>query len=295
MTSLLVKTQRKMAITARRPVHSLLDGEYLSVFTGRSLDFEDLRDYVVGDDVKDIDWNGSARVGRPLVRRYVASRNHTIMVVLDTGRTMATAAPDGSVKRDLAVFAAGVIGWLALRNGDFVMAVIGDADTTRAFPPQAREAGLEAMLRFAQDGTRVDSADGGVGRQLDYIRRHVRRRTILFVITDQPTLSAQDEDTVRLLGVQHEIVWLSIATADPTDPKYRRAEVADVVTDDDVPGFVRRNRALHAEYARLVEDQRRALAKSLERREIVHETVRGEDEVITQVFRLLEKKKRVRP
>ena len=64
---------------------SLLEGEYGSIHTGRSMDFDDLREYVPGDDIKDLDWKATARTGRPLIKRYVATRQHAVLLVVDTG------------------------------------------------------------------------------------------------------------------------------------------------------------------------------------------------------------------
>src|SRR3546814_4874211 len=78
-----------MTIHAHRKVRGLLEGEYASLQTGRSMDFNDLREYVRGDDVKDIDWKASARSRALLVKRYAAARKHNIMLVASTGRSMA--------------------------------------------------------------------------------------------------------------------------------------------------------------------------------------------------------------
>src|ERR687897_3011995 len=79
-TSLLRKVKAKTAIHAHRKVRSVLDGEHGSIHKGRSMDFDDLREYVLGDDVKDLDWKATARSGRPLIKRYVATRQHAVML-----------------------------------------------------------------------------------------------------------------------------------------------------------------------------------------------------------------------
>ena len=89
MGSLLRKVRMRTTIHAHRKVRSVLDGEYGSVHKGRSMDFDDLREYVPGDDIKDLDWKASARHGRPLIKRYIATRQHAVLLVVDTGCTMA--------------------------------------------------------------------------------------------------------------------------------------------------------------------------------------------------------------
>ena len=88
MTAHLTAVRRTVSIHAHRKALGLLDGEYAAVTTGRSMDFNDLREYVVGDDVKDIDWKATSRSLHPLVKRYVAVRKHTVLLVVSTGRSM---------------------------------------------------------------------------------------------------------------------------------------------------------------------------------------------------------------
>src|SRR5688572_7937994 len=123
--SLLGKVQARLAVRARKPSADVMEGEHGSIHRGRSMDFDDLREYAVGDDVKDIDWKATARAGRPLVKRYVATRRHAVLLVVDTGRSMAALAAPGSDKRDVAVLAAGVIGQIAMTHGDSVGLVAG--------------------------------------------------------------------------------------------------------------------------------------------------------------------------
>src|SRR5690606_36546611 len=121
------KVKSRMAIHAHRKGRSLLAGEYQSFHSGRSMDFQDLREYVAGDDIKDMDWKDAARKGELLVKRYHADRKHTIQLVVATGRSLAGLCPDRTPKQDVAVLAAGVLGYLATRHSDYVGLVYGDA------------------------------------------------------------------------------------------------------------------------------------------------------------------------
>ncbi len=97
-TTLLTRVKSKLFVHARRRSRSMLEGEYASVFHGRSLDYDDLRDYVLGDEVRDIDWKATARHTRPLVKRYVAHRKQNLMLVVDTGRGMAATTRSGEAE-----------------------------------------------------------------------------------------------------------------------------------------------------------------------------------------------------
>ena len=97
-----------MGIHAHRKTIELLEGEYSSIHHGRSHDFDDLREYAPGDEVKDIDWKATARSTVPLIKRYIASRQHNIVFIVDTGRGMAAVAESGEPKKEIAIQAVGV-------------------------------------------------------------------------------------------------------------------------------------------------------------------------------------------
>ena len=109
----------------------LLDGQYTAMTSGRSLDFDDLRSYVRGDDVKDIDWKSSARSGELLVKRYRPERRHTLAFVVPAGGPLAGAATLTQSKADVVLAAIGVLAWVACRHGDYVTVVApGPSGTT---------------------------------------------------------------------------------------------------------------------------------------------------------------------
>ncbi len=157
--ALLTRIRTRAELVARRRVRTLLDGRHASTMHARSLDFSDLRAYVVGDDVADIDWKASARHGDLLVKRHVAERRAVVMLVVDTGRELAAAShwdpSTTDLKRDVAVTAAGLLGWVAMRAGDHVGLVHSGADGPVATRPSTREVDLERMLESVVQGLRT--------------------------------------------------------------------------------------------------------------------------------------------
>src|SRR5699024_6045819 len=101
MSSLLPSVASRLFVRTRLASPDPLDGAYASLQRGRSHDFEDLREYEYGDDVRDIDWNATARGGEVFVRRSRATRLHTLLVAVDTGRGMAALSPDERPKREI--------------------------------------------------------------------------------------------------------------------------------------------------------------------------------------------------
>ncbi|OOK81065.1 hypothetical protein BZL29_1818 [Mycobacterium kansasii] len=105
----------------------LLDGGRYALLHTRSLEFDDLRPYVAGDDIRDIDWKASARSGSVLIKRYVSEKHHKILLIADTGRNMTALAPSGEVKRDVALHVIGAIGLITLGRSDELGMVYGDS------------------------------------------------------------------------------------------------------------------------------------------------------------------------
>lgn len=287
--ALLTKVTTRMAIHAHRKVRGLLDGEYASLQSGRSMDFHDLRDYVAGDDVKDLDWKASARHGGLLVRRYVADRKHTVLLVVSTGRSMAGLCDADTSKRDVAILVAGIVGWLAVRHGDRVGLLVGDASAQHSVRPAATEIALERMLGRVQSATRPDAGAADLPGLLAYAVRTVRRRTIMLVIADDVDLTDEDERQLRRLRAQHEVLFVTLADLDPTDPDLGDAAVVDLDTRAPLPDFVRGDRRLHDELVEAAERRHARRRRTLDRLGIAHEHVASEAAVVGAIFRLLER------
>jgi uncharacterized protein (DUF58 family) len=288
MTSLLPRVKSKMAIFAHRKARGMLDGEYGSVFRGRSLDFDDLRAYVPGDEVRDIDWKATARHGTPLIKRYVAVRRQTVLLITDTGRNMAAEAAGGEIKKDIAVMALGVMGYLAHRHGDVVGLVSGDTKETRSLPAKGGEAHLERLLRHVHASTTVDSAASRLEDQLEHVARTVKGRFLLFVVTDEITATPSLAGLLRRLRAQHEILWLTV----------RDAELAiggdwySVHDSTPLPGHLARSAGVAAAYARAVTDRDAGRQDMLRQAGIAEGSVSGSQDVMTELFALLERHRR---
>lgn len=287
--ALLTKVKTRMAIHAHRKVRGLLDGQYASIQTGRSMDFHDLRDYVAGDEVKDLDWKASARRGSLLIRRYVADRKHTVMLLAATSRTMAGMADPDNRKSDLAVMVAGVMGWLAVRHGDRVGLVTGNAEATHSYRPGSTEVELERILQRILDGCAPQGPDADLAAVLAYAVRTVRRQTIMVVLTDDLDLSAEAERQLRRLRAQHEILFVTFGDLDPTDPQWQSLRLHDLAAGRAVPEFLRGDTALHTEVTMQREQRHSQRRKALERLGIASEHIETEAAVIGSVFRLLER------
>ena len=123
-----VKTglKRYKTIATDKTTSRVLDGSYNSIYKGRSMNFDELREYVPGDDIKDIDWKATSRSQKVLVRQYIAEKKHNLMLVMDTNRRMLAETKDGQEKKDVALISGGSLAYMVATNGDYISAVFGD-------------------------------------------------------------------------------------------------------------------------------------------------------------------------
>ena len=309
MASLLQRVKSKLSIHAHRKARGMLEGQYRSVSSGRSLDFDDLRAYVPGDEVRDIDWKATARHGSPLVRRYLAARRQTLLLVTDTGRNMAAESRDGEPKKDLAVLALGVVGYLAHRHGDAVGLVCGDSGGSRALPGKTGEAHLERLLRAAHDTTSLDSAPSRLETQLDFVVRTFSQRMLLLVVADELLPDAETERLLRRLRAQHEILWLTVrdagllgAGSGSCTDSYDVAGTTAVPRTRGpagprtglLPGGLAESAAIAGAYARARDDRDAARQSMLRRLGIAEADAGSSHDVIPAVFTLLARHRRGR-
>ena len=298
MATLLKRVKSKIAIFAHRKARGMLDGEYGSVFRGRSLDFDDLRAYVPGDEVRDIDWKASARHGSPLIRRYVAVRRQTVLLVTDTGRNMAAEARSGEAKKDIAVLSLGVLGYLALRHGDVVGMVCGDSAATRSFPAKGGEAHLERLLRHVDSHTGLDAPGSSIRDQLDYIARNISGRHLLFVVADELAADGATGRLLRRLRAQHEILWLTVRDAELVPPpladaRLQRSGDSYSVADSSLLAWQpATSSVVAAAYGAAAKERDAARKAMLQSAGITEGEVAGSGDVIAGLFALLERHRR---
>ena len=290
MATLLTRVKGKLFIHSRRKSVHALDGAYASLLHGRSLDFEDLRRYEHGDDIRDIDWRATARLSTLLVKRSRATRMHTILFAVDTGRRMAALAPDETPKKELAIMAVGALGLLSVRHGDDVTVLYGDAADVRRTPPRRSEGALEHALRAIDAACTPAAAASDRDGLLRTIARTVARRMIVVVVTDEAPLTADQERALRRLRVQHDVLWLTIRDADPVLDHAARAARRDVDSGWQVPDFLHGDaevvRELTAE--REAADARRD--ELLNALEISHATVSTHDDVVPRLVSMLHRR-----
>ena len=294
MASLLARVKSKLFIASTlKSVHPL-DGGYASLVRGRSLDFEDLRAYEMGDEVRDIDWRATARTGEPMVRRSYAERRHTILFVVDSGVGMRALAHDEGSKKDLAILTVGALASLAVRHGDNVVLMYAEDGRVRRRVSRSSEGGVELLLRSLDAALDAATDDAPRDLLLRNVAQTVTRRTIVVFLTDDVPIGDDSERNLRRLRVQHDILWLTLRDADPVLLEAPARRRRDANTGWVVPDFLHGSAEIVAEIQaqRAEADARRA--SLLDRLEITHVALEGQDTVIPGLLRMLHRRANAR-
>lgn len=261
---------------------------------GRSFDFEDLRPYDTGDEVRDIDWRATARAGEPMVRRSFAERRHRVLFVVDTGAAMTALARDDEPKSRLALLAVGALATLAVRHGDDVQLMYAENGRARRLAPRSSMAGIEQLLQTMNGAIAQAQRSSERATVLTAVARTVRRRGIVVVVSDEAAIDGETEGLLRRLRAQHDVLWVTLRDADPVMP-YRGAGIRrDVATGWGVPDFLQGDPAIVAELAanRVASDRRRAaLLGGLEIDEAVLD---GADTMVTRLLEMLQRRAHAR-
>ncbi|MGO2684874.1 DUF58 domain-containing protein [Microbacterium sp.] len=293
MASLITQVKSKLFIHSSQKSMHALDGAYASLLHGRSLDFEDLRHYEYGDQVRDIDWRATARMGEPLVKRHRANRMHTVLFVVDTGLSMTALSHDEKPKKDLALLATGALGVLALRHGDDFSVVHGDADRIRRRAPGRSEGALEHALRTIDHAIATASAPSDRDALLSFVARTIARRCIVVIVTDEAPVTDETERMLRRLRVQHDVLWISIRDADPVLAHATHAARADVSTRWSIPDFVHGDAEVLGEIVAQSQADAARRDDLLDRLEISRAALDTQDDAVGDLLRMLNRRAHV--
>jgi uncharacterized protein (DUF58 family) len=207
----ILRQVKLIELRTRGLVNSVFTGEYHSVFKGQGMEFAEVREYQPGDEVRSIDWNVTARMRRPFVKRYVEERELTVMLVVDLSGSERFGT-QGRFKSELASELGAVLGMSAIRNNDRVGAMLFTDRIEHVLPPKkGRRHALRLirdLLAFEPVGCKTD-----VSGAMQYLARMLRQHTIIFIISD--FLDAEIERPLKRLAQRHDVV--AITVEDPSE------------------------------------------------------------------------------
>ncbi|MEM6822728.1 MAG: DUF58 domain-containing protein [Verrucomicrobiota bacterium] len=198
----LLKKIRRIEIQTHRLAADLLAGQYLSVFKGRGMDFEEVREYQPGDEVKRIDWNVSARMDNPHVKVFREERELTVMILVDLSASCDLGSSNQS-KRELMAEVASVMAFSAIRNSDRVGLILFTDQVEKYVPPGK---GRTHVLRVIREILFSEPAGRGtdIPVALNYLNQVVKKRSIVFLISD--FLSSGFERSLKATNQRHDLI-----------------------------------------------------------------------------------------
>jgi uncharacterized protein (DUF58 family) len=285
----LAKKIRYIQIYTSKAVNDVLAGEYHSVFKGRGMEFDEVREYTPGDEIRTIDWNVTARMGHPFVKRYVEERELTVLFLVDLSASGTFGSVD-KLKNEVAAELCALLAFSAIKNNDKVGLIVF-TDTIELFIPPAK--GLSHVLRLIREvlGFRPKGKRTDIALALDFLGRVTHKRAVVFLVSD-----FLGEDFAKPLGVvakRHDLV--AIALSDPREmglPKVGLLELEDAETGECVVVDTS-NETVRREYERLAQQRRERLLSLFRSRGIDHiELLSGRDYVreLTLFFRARERR-----
>ena len=220
---------RRIQITTNRLVNESLAGEYHSVFKGRGMEFDEVREYQHGDDVRTIDWNVSSRTGRPFVKRYVEERELTVMLLIDKSASGSFGSVE-KMKAEISAEISALLAFSAIKNNDRVGAILFTDRVEKFIPPRR---GSKHVLRVIREvlfhkpkhrGTRIQTA-------IELLNLVIRKRSVVFLISD---LQDQGfEQSLKVANRKHDIIIIQII--DPLEkglPEIGLLEIRDAETGE---------------------------------------------------------------
>lgn len=213
ITSDTLRRIRRIEIRTRKLVNESFAGAYHSVFKGRGMVFDSVRPYEPGDAPRDIDWNVTARMGQPFVKQYVEERELTVMLALDASASCLFGTARAR-KRDLAAELGAVLAYSAIRNQDRVGLLIFSDQIERYVAPRK---GRNHILRLIRDLLTLETEGRGtdLGTAFKTLNRLLKRRSVIFVMSDFLEPPETYRTTLALLARQHDVI--AVVLSDPRE------------------------------------------------------------------------------
>jgi uncharacterized protein (DUF58 family) len=285
----LAKKIRYIQIYTSKAVNDVLAGEYHSVFKGRGMEFDEVREYTPGDEIRTIDWNVTARMGRPFVKRYVEERELTVLFLVDLSASGTFGSVD-KLKNEVAAEVCALLAFSAIKNNDKVGLIVF-TDGIELFIPPAKGVShvlrlIREVLGFQPKGKRTD-----IALALDFLGRVTHKRAVVFLVSD--FLAERFDKPLGVVAKRHDLV--AITLADPREaalPKVGLVELEDAETGESVVVDTS-SESVRREYERLARQRRERLLGLFRSRGIDHvELLTGRDHVrdLTVFFRMRERR-----
>lgn len=275
----------KLKIATDKKTKHLLDGAYRSIYKGKSLDFDNLREYEIGDDTKNIEWKASAKTNKLLIKQHIAEKKHNVLFILDTNKSMMANVNSTEIKSEISIMTFGTIASIAKQNGDSIGAVFCGSDDYMFFDFKNEACKLEKIIHgYTKSLESMNNRT--IEKIVDYVSKILSKNMIVFIITDIDGINRlRKQDLINILEKSNVIV-INI-----DDEPLFGINGVDIEKKLEIPMFLQSNLDLLKEEKNLKENLKRENVKKLENLRIPMVTLTKEDEIIEKIIDVLERYK----
>ncbi len=288
----------QIELKTNRLVNDSLAGQYHSAFKGQGMNFDEVREYSAGDEVKNIDWNVTARTGRPFVKKFVEERELTIMLMIDVSASGLFGSSE-QTKRDLAAELGSMFAFSAIRNRDKVGLILFSDHIEHYLPPRKGNNHVLRVIRdilfFKAKGRKTD-----IGAALDHANQMLHRKTVIALISDFIVNQPYEENLERVIkkmdvtNRKHDLI--AIGVSDPVEkqlPVCGYLSLEDIESGEQVYINTRDKKAL--ERFRTLSDQRvQQFNKLLKKRRIDHLSLETGQPYLKEIYKFFKLRTRRR-
>ena len=285
----ILKKVKRIEIATRGLVNEVFSGEYHSVFKGRGMEFAEVREYQLGDDIRNIDWNVTARVGHPYIKVFDEERELTVMLLVDVSSS-GNFGTTNQMKGEVAAELCAVLAFSAIKNNDKVGLIIFSDKIEKFIPPRKGKQHVLRVIReilfFKPEDSKTD-----LNVSLEYLSRVIKRRSIVFLVSD--FLTEDYEKSLQVANKKHDIIAINIL--DPREiemPSVGFIELEDAETGETVIVDTSNSSIRSSFYSQSKEerDKREKFFKSIGVDNINIHTDQSYVEPITRFFRMRAKR-----
>ncbi|MHB8930396.1 MAG: DUF58 domain-containing protein [Melioribacteraceae bacterium] len=230
LTKELLKQVKQIEIRTRGVVNDVFSGEYHSVFKGRGMEFSEVREYNFGDDIRNIDWNVTARFGHPFIKIFEEERELTVMLLVDMSGSLVFGSVE-KTKQQIAAELSAILAFSALKNNDKVGLILFTDRIEKFVPPRKGKSHslriIREVLSFEPQGKTTS-----IRHALEYFNHTIKKKAIVFLISDY--IDSGYEKILRIVGKKHDLIGVVLrdirekSLIDAGLIKFRDAETGEI-------------------------------------------------------------------
>ncbi len=230
LTKELLKQVRQIEIRTKGLVNQVFSGEYHSVFKGRGMEFSEVREYQFGDDIRNIDWNVTARFGHPFIKVFEEERELTVMLMVDLSGSLMFGSVSKTKQRVAAELTA-ILAFSALKNNDKVGLILFTDKIEKFVPPRKGNKHVLRIIRevlsFQPEGNATD-----IGSALEFMNGAIKKRSIVFLLSD--FMDDGYEKILKIVGKKHDLIGVVLDDRRETEiPKLGLIKLTDAETNQE--------------------------------------------------------------